>query len=259
MAFNRNKVLDLNSDEGIPADPMLGINGWTSINAGVPIGTFYGYKTDGIIQLGEDLSQIPHFVEYTPTYGDRKYVDRDGDGDLDENDKYVLGNAAPDFSFGFNNTVTYNNFSLSIFIQGVYGNEIVNFNKFSLESFDGNQNNSTAALNRWTPENPTNKYPRANVAPPINTLSDHQVEDGSYIRVKDITLSYNFSGLLSKAKFKTTSFVFFFSVKNILTITNYSGYDPEVNRFISNPRSFGADYGTYPTTKIFATGLNITL
>ena len=259
MAFNRNKVLDLNSDEGIPADPMLGINGWTSINAGVPIGTFYGYKTDGIIQLGEDLSQIPHFIEYTPTYGDRKYVDRDGDGDLDENDKYVLGNAAPDFSFGFNNTVTYNNFSLSIFIQGVYGNEIVNFNKFSLESFDGNQNNSTAALNRWTPENPTNKYPRANVAPPINTLSDHQVEDGSYIRVKDVTLSYNFSGLLSKAKFKTTSFVFFFSVKNILTITNYSGYDPEVNRFISNPRSFGADYGTYPTTKIFATGLNITL
>lgn len=259
MAFNRNKVIDLNSDEGIPADPMLGINGWTSINAGVPIGTFYGYKTDGIIQLGEDLSQIPHFIEYTPTYGDRKYVDRDGDGDLDENDKYVLGNAAPDFSFGFNNTVTYNNFSLSIFIQGVYGNEIVNFNKFSLESFDGNQNNSTAALDRWTPENPTNKYPRANVAPPINTLSDHQVEDGSYIRVKDITLSYNFSGLLSKAKFKTTTFVFFFSVKNILTITNYSGYDPEVNRFITNPRSFGADYGTYPTTKIFSTGLNITL
>jgi hypothetical protein len=77
-----------------------------------------------------------------------------------------------------------------------------------LESFDGNQNNSTAALDRWTPENPTNKYPRANVAPPINTLSDHQVEDGSYIRVKDITLSYDFSGLLSKAKVKTTSFVF---------------------------------------------------
>lgn len=259
MAFNRNKVLDLNSDEGIPADPMLGINGWTSINAGVPIGTFYGYKTDGIIQEGEDLSQIPHFIEYTPTYGDRKYVDRDGDGDLDENDKYVLGNAAPDFSFGFSNTVTYSGFSLSIFIQGVYGNEIVNFNKFSLESFDGNQNNSTAALERWTPENPTNKYPRANVAPPVNTLSDHQVEDGSYVRIKDITLSYNFSNVLSKAKLKTTSFVFFVSVKNILTITNYSGYDPEVNRFITNPRSFGADYGTYPSTKIFSTGLNITL
>jgi TonB-linked SusC/RagA family outer membrane protein len=259
IAFNRNKVLNLNSDEGIPADPMLGINGWTSINAGVPIGTFYGYKTDGIIQLGEDLAQVPKFIDYTPTYGDRKYVDRDGDGDLDENDKYVLGNANPDFSFGLNNTVTYKRFSLSIFIQGVYGNEIVNFNKFSLESFDGNQNNSTAALHRWTPENPSNKYPRANVSPRVNTLSDHQVEDGSYLRVKDITLSYNFSELLSKANFKTTAFVFFISAKNILTITRYSGYDPEVNRFISNPRSFGADYGTYPTTKIFAAGLNITL
>lgn len=259
IAFNRNKVLDLNSEEGIPADPMLGINGWTSINAGVAIGTFYGYKTDGIIQLGENLSQIPHFIDYTPTYGDRKYVDRDGDGDLDENDKYVLGNAAPDFSFGFTNTVAYQNFSVSIFIQGVYGNEIVNFNKFSLESFDGNQNNSTAALHRWTPDNPTNKFPRANVSPRVNTLSDHQVEDGSYIRVKDITLSYNFSGLLSKANFKTKAFVFFVSVKNMFTLTNYSGYDPEVNRFIRNPRSFGADYGTYPTTKIFSTGLNITL
>lgn len=259
IAFNRNKVLDLNSDEGIPADPMLGINGWTVINAGVPIGTFYGYKTNGIIQQGEDLSQIPHFVDYTPTYGDRKYVDKDGDGDLDENDKYVLGNANPDFSFGLTNTVTYRRFSLSIFIQGVYGNEIVNFNKFSLESFDGNQNNSTAALHRWTPENPSNTYPRANVTPPVNTLSDHQVEDGSYLRVKDITLSYDFAGLLSKAKFKTTSCVFFVSAKNLLTLTNYSGYDPEVNRFIRNPRSFGADYGTYPTTKIFATGLNITL
>lgn len=259
IAFNRNKVLNLNSEEGIPADPMLGINGWTSINEGTPIGTFYGYKTDGIIQLGEDLSQIPHFVDYTPTYGDLKYVDRDGDGDLDENDKYVLGNAAPDFSFGFNNTITYDRFSVSIFIQGVYGNEIVNFNRFSLESFDGNQNNSTAALHRWTPGNPTNKYPRANVAPPSNKLTDRQVESGSYIRVKDITVSYDFSGLLSKAKFKTTSFAFFVSVKNILTLTNYSGYDPEVNRFIRNPRSFGADYGTYPTTKIFSAGLNITL
>jgi hypothetical protein len=213
-----------------------------------------------LYSIGEDLSEVPHFVEYTPTYGDRKYVDRDGDGDLDESDMYKLGNANPDFSFGFSNTVNYKRFSLSIFIQGVYGNEIANFNKFSLESFDGNQNNSTAALQRWTPENPTNKYPRANVAPSPYKISDHQIEDGSYIRIKDITLSYDFSGLLSKVKVKTTSCAFFVSVKNILTLTKYSGYDPEVNRFFStsNALSFGADYGTYPTAKIFSTGLNIT-
>jgi hypothetical protein len=181
IAFNRNKVLNLNSDEGIPADPLLGINGWTSINAGSPIGTIYGYKTDGIIQLNEDPASVPGFVDYASTFGDSKYVDRNGDGVLTEADKFVLGNANPDFSFGMNHTVSYKSFSLGIFIQGVYGNDVVNFNKFSLESFDGNQNNSTAALERWTPENPTNKYPRANVSPRVNTLSDHQVEDASYV------------------------------------------------------------------------------
>lgn len=258
IGFNKNKVLELNSEEGIPGDPLLGINGWTSITAGQPIGTFYGYKTDGIIQLGEDLSSIPHFADYTPTFGDRKYVDKTTDGILTEDDMVVLGNANPDFSFGFNNTVAYKKFTLSFFIQGVYGNEIVNFNKFSLESFDGNQNNSTAALKRWTPDNPTNEYPRATVSPRINTMSDHQIEDGSYLRLKDITFSYELSDLLSKMKVKVKSFSFFVSGKNLVTITNYSGYDPEVNRFIKNPRSFGADYGTYPTTKIFSTGLNIT-
>ncbi len=258
IAFNRNKVLDLNSDQGIPADPMLGINGWTSINAGVAMGTFYGYKTDGIIQLDEDPTTVPRFIDYAPKHGDRKYVDRDTNGSLDENDKFVLGNANPDFSFGLNNTVTYRGLSLSIFIQGVYGNEIINFNKFSLESFDGNQNNSTAALKRWTPENPSNTYPRANVSPRVNTLSDHYVEDGSYLRVKDITLAYDFRALLlNRLKLRVTSCQFFVSAKNLITITNYTGYDPEVNRFIRNPRSFGADYGSYPSTKIFSTGLNI--
>jgi TonB-linked SusC/RagA family outer membrane protein len=257
ISFNRNKVLNLNSDEGIPGDPLLGINGWTSINAGQPIGTFYGFKTDGIIQSGEDLTKVPHFIDYTNHYGDRKYVDKNNDGFINDADKFVLGNANPDFSFGFNNTVTYKNLSLSIFIQGVYGNEVVNFNKFSLESFDGNQNNSTAALNRWTTENPSNEYPRANATPRINTLSDHQVEDGSYLRVKDITFSYDLKNLVSKLRFRTTSFKFFVSAKNLATLTKYTGYDPEVNRFIKNPRSFGADYGSYPTTKIYSTGLNI--
>lgn len=258
IAFNQNKVLSLNSDEGIPADPLLGINGWASINAGSPIGTIYGYKTDGIVQLDEDPASVARFVDYAPAYGDRKYVDRNKDGVLSEADKFVLGNANPDFSFGMNQNVRYKNFSLSIFIQGVYGNDVVNFNKFSLESFDGNQNNSTAALERWTPGNPTNKYPRANVSPRVNTLSDHQVEDASYLRVKDITLSYDLSTHFRKMPIKPSTFSFFVSAKNIFTLTRYSGYDPEVNRFIHNPRSFGADFGSYPTTKIFSTGLNVT-
>ncbi|MBX2966593.1 MAG: TonB-dependent receptor [Cyclobacteriaceae bacterium] len=259
IAFNRNKVLDLNSDQPIIPDPMLGITRWTEVNAGVALGTFYGYKTNGIIQLNEDPATVPRFIDYAPQHGDRKYVDRDTNGSLDEKDKFVLGNANPDFTFGLNNTITYKALSLSIFIQGVYGNEIVNFNKFSLESFDGNQNNSTAALKRWTPENPSNIYPRANVSPRVNTLSDHQVEDGSYLRVRDITLSYDLgSFFMNKLKVPFKNCMFFVSAKNLITLTNYSGYDPEVNRFFASPLMHGADYGTYPTTKIYSTGLNIT-
>jgi len=257
IAFNRNKVLFLNTAT-LPSDPLLGINSWSSIDEGMPIGTIYGYKTDGIIQLNEDPASVPRFINYVPTYGDRKYVDKNDDKVLTEADKFILGNANPDFSYGINNTLSYKALSLSVFIQGVYGNEIVNFNKFSLESFDGNQNNSAAALERWTPENPTNLYPRANASPKTsNTLSDHQVEDGSYLRVKDITLSYNLASVMARANLKVNTFKIFVSAKNLLTITNYSGYDPEVSRFINSPRNFGADLGTYPTTKIYSAGLTL--
>ncbi len=257
MAFNRNEVIDLNSDEGIPAEPMLGITGWTVIRSGQPIGTFYGYETNGIIQLDEDPDNVPYFNDYSPTFGDRKYVDQNGDGVLNEEDIVELGNANPDFSFGMNNTIQYKDLTLSFFIQGVVGNEIVNFNKFGLESFDGNQNNSTAALDRWTPENPSNIYPRANVSPRVNTLSDHQVEDGSYVRLKDVTLTYNLVRILQSRNLPFTSFKVFFSGKNLVTITDYTGYDPEVNRFVNNPIAFGADFGSYPTAKIYSVGLNI--
>lgn len=257
MAFNRNEVTNLNSDEGIPAEPMLGITGWTVIRSGQPIGTFYGYETNGIIQLNEDPDQVPYFNDYSPKRGDRKYVDQNGDDVLNEQDIVELGNANPDFSFGMNNTFKYKDFSLSFFIQGVVGNEIVNFNKFGLESFDGNQNNSTAALNRWTPENPSNIYPRANVAPRVNTLSDHQVEDGSYVRLRDITLAYDLVKVLQRKNLPFTTFRIFVSGKNLITITDYTGYDPEVNRFVNNPIAFGADYGSYPTSKIYSAGLNI--
>ena len=257
MAFNRNKVLDLNSDEGIPAEPLLGITGWTVIRDGQPIGTFYGYQTDGIIQSNEDPEQVPYFNDYRPSQGDRKYVDQNGDGKLNELDIVPLGNANPDFSCGMNNSLAYKNLSLSFFIQGVVGNELVNFNKFTLESFDGNQNNSTAALERWTVDNPSNTYPRANVSPRVNTLSDHQVENGSYVRLKDITLSYDLKDILKKRNISFNSCKVFVSGKNLVTITKYTGYDPEVNRFASNPIAFGADFGSYPTSKIYSAGLSV--
>lgn len=259
IAINRNKITKLTGEENerLLADPLLGINGWSQVTVGEPIGTFYGYESNGIIQTGEDLSSIPYFSDYSPTYGDRKYIDQNNDGVLNELDKVKLGDANPKFSFGLNNTLSYKSFDLSIFIQGVYGNQIANFNQFGLESFDGNRNNSTAALERWTPTNPTNDYPRANAAPRANTFSDIQVEEGSYVRLKDVTLTYNFpSGLINKIKLSRAKV--FVSGKNLITLTKYSGYDPEVNRFPFNNLNMGADYGSYPQLMIFSGGLNIT-
>lgn len=256
MGWNRNKILKLNREEGIFAENMLGVAGWTSVEEGMPINSFYGYETAGIAQLDEDLSSIPHFTTNNIQYGDRKYVDQNNDDVIDERDIVLLGNAHPDFSYGFNNTFTYKAFALSIFIQGVFGNEIVNFNKFGLESFNGLQNNSRVALERWTPENPSNTYPRATLDPRPNVLSDHQVEDGSYLRVKDITFSYDFSKMI-KAEWRPSQLRLSISAKNLFTITNYSGYDPEINRFVADALRFGADNGSYPTAKIYSASLNV--
>lgn len=262
LGYNKNEITDLaGSQENLSGASILGVTYWTKINEGKPIGTIYGYKTDGIAQLSEDLSKIPYFSGKTLKYGDRKYVNKNGDNVINEDDLFELGNANPDFTFGFNNTFTYNlrdhsSIGLTVYLQGAVGNEIVNFNKFSLESFDGHKNNSVAALERWTPENPTNKYPRATTKSSGTILSDHYVEDGSYLRVKDITLSYTFPKSILQ-KFYCEGLTIFAGLKNIYTFTNYSGYDPEVSRFSNDNLSMGADYGSYPMSKSYEFGLRM--
>ncbi len=258
FAMNKNEITKLTGEDDLVGQSILGINGWTRITEGESIGTFYGYLSDGIIQLDEDPTSLPYFTDYTPDYGDRKYVDVNEDGVINESDKVKLGNANPDFTYGLTNTFSYKSFTLNIYIQGVYGNEIVNFNRFTLESFDGNRNNSTAALDRWTTTNPTNEYPRANATPRAYTLSNAQVEDGSYLRVKDVTLSYTFSKKLLD-RIKISSLQLYVSAKNLYTLTSYSGYDPEVSRFANDNLSMGADYGSYPSTKLYTLGISLKL
>ena len=264
FGLNRNKVTNLPGNEnGISGISIMGINYWTKVMEGKAIGTLYGYKTDGIAQSGEDLSQIVFFPGRTISYGDRKYVNKEGTSDvLNEDDLFELGNTNPDFTYGWNNTFSLKlgqnkgTVNLNLYVQGVQGNSIANFNLFSLESFDGQKNNSTAALKRWTPDNPTNKYPRANASPMSNIFSDHQVEDGSYLRVKDITLSYDFPLNLTR-KFNCNALQVYISAKNVHTFTKYSGYDPEVSRFGQNNLSMGADYGSYPVPKLYMLGLKM--
>jgi len=257
MAFNRNKVTNLAKSNDIYGIPIMNILDWTKISEGKPIGVIYGYKTDGVLQLEEDPAEQPFFPSKIIRHGDRKYVDKDGDGSITTEDQYELGNANPDFSFGFNNHFSYKGIALDVYFQGDVGNELVNFNKFQLESFDGYQNNLKVALERWTDQNPTNEYPRANASPHGNFMSDVIVEDGSYVRLKEVMLSYNLpvkwysKAGLSNIRVAVTG-------NNLLTFTKYSGFDPEVSIYGGSVFGKGADYGAYPMARTVMFTLNLT-
>jgi TonB-linked SusC/RagA family outer membrane protein len=258
ISFNRNEVTNLEKVENIYGTPIMNILDWTVISKGEPIGVIYGYKTDGIIQLNEDPALVPFFPSKIARYGDRKYVDRSLDGKLTIDDYYKLGNTNPDFSFGFKNTISYKNFILDIYLQGDYGNEIVNFNKFQLESFDGFQNNSAVALQRWTDTNPSNKYPRANISSHGIIMSDAVVEDGSYARLKEVTLSYNIPQKISNM-LNIKNLQLSLSGRNLFTLTHYSGYDPEVSIYGGSVFGKGADYGAYPMARSIFFTINVTM
>jgi TonB-linked SusC/RagA family outer membrane protein len=257
LSFNRNEVTNLDKSEKIYGISVLNILDWTMISEGEPIGVIYGYKSDGIIQLDEDPSSVPFFPSKIPRWGDRKYVNKVPDGKLTVDDYFKLGNTNPDFSYGFRNTFSYKNISLDVYIQGDYGNEIVNFNRFQLESFDGYQNNSAVALQRWTETNPTNEYPRANASSHGIIMSDVYVEDGSYARLKQVILSYSLPRELLN-KIKINNITLSLSGYNLYTLTKYSGYDPEVSIYGGSVFGKGADYGAYPTARSLLFSINAT-
>lgn len=261
ISFNKTKVLDLKGNDRILNDfgTLIGISGWQIVLEGEELGAFYGYVFDGIVQEGENLDNVPK-IPSNPNMapGDRKYKDLNNDGFITEADKTIIGYAQPDFVFGFNNNFSYKGFDLNIFIQGSVGNDIANFNRAYLNSLNGNSNNlREVAANRWTPQNPSNEYPRAAmVRTDVSGFTSTYVEDGTYVRLKNVSLGYRFSKpFISKAGLN--SLRLYVSAKNLLTLTNYTGYDPELNRFANDNLSQGADYGGYPTAKLYTVGLNI--
>ena len=253
ISFNKNKVLDLNENEDLRItndEYKLKIGTWAIVREGEEMGSFYGYVSDGIWQLGEEDEAAVYGAEP----GDFKYIDKNKDGVLDTEDEQIIGHAQPDFIFSFNNTLSYKGFELAIFFQGQYGNQILNSNRFELESGNGLSNASIELLNRWTPENPGNTYPRANRDADYLKSSDRYLEDGSYLRLKTISLAYYIPVKKSKAIQNAKVYV---TAKNLFTLTNYSGFDPEVGRFGQDNTRQGYDYGGYPSAKTYLVGLSI--
>ncbi len=256
ISFNSNRVLDLNGEElFINNDTYkLKIGSWAVIREGEPLGSFWGLESDGIWQLADAAEA----AKYGAQPGDFKYVDQNNDGQINADDRKIIGHALPKFFWGFGNTISFKNISLHIFFQGQHGNQILNSNRFELESGNGLSNASVDMLDRWTPDNPGNVYARANRNADYLHMSDRYLEDGSYVRLKTITLSYNLPAKWMNS-IKIEGIKLYFTAENLLTFTKYTGFDPEVSRYGQDNTRMGYDYGGYPASRSFIFGLTLNL
>ena len=259
ISFNENEILRLSGPDG--RDPIIGgeitFNKFASrMEVGRPIGAFFGHVTDGLFQnQAEVLAHARQTVGTNPANstspGDIRFKDLNGDGVIDDNDRTYLGNPNPYFFYGWTNTISYGNFDLSVFIQGVYGNQIFNANKVFSEAMATAQNQTVNTLNRWRGEGTSNSIPRATTTDPNNNqrVSDRYIEDGSFLRIKNVTLGYRLpDGLIRRLSLRQLRV--YGSIQNMYTFTNYTGFDPEVG--VS-----GIDNSVYPPSSIFTTGINI--
>jgi len=241
----------------------VGNNTYTKFPANVflvgrSIGLFMGYKTNGIMQ--EDHYNSPEYQSSPLTIkgteikpGDILYVDQNGDGVIDDMDRVVLGNPNPDFTYAFTTSLSYKRWSLDLAFNGVYGNEIINANLIDeTDVKNANLNVRKEAYHQaWNSENKSNTFPRLGYEPK-GVLSDRYVEDGSYLRLSNISLSYLLSFKKSKA---IKSITLNFTASNVFTITSYSGYDPDVNTFANDVDRMGIDLTSYPAARNYTFGI----
>src|SRR5690606_31460616 len=242
----KNEVISLGGGE-----PILG-GGWinyttTRTEEGMPIGYFYGLKTDGIFQ---SQAEVDNYFQEGARPGDLRFVDVNSDGKIDNNDRTNIGDPFPDFSYGLNFSSTYKDFDFLVSIQGTVGNEIMNIKKIDMNSGVGWYNAPKDLMEKaWSPTNPSNEQFAINATNTNNLqISDWLVEDGSYMRLKNIQVGYSLpQSVVTKAGINRVRF--WVGAYNLLTITNYTGLDPEIGS--SSPLSSGVDQGYYPLAKSF--------
>jgi TonB-dependent starch-binding outer membrane protein SusC len=255
---NNNKVLDLGPNSEIyvgeisnsifVASPKSSI-----LRVGQPIGSFFGYVFDGIWQSQAEITASGTTMPVLP--GDPRYKDVNDDKVVDDNDRVILGNAVPKFVYAFDNEIQYKAFTLNFFFQGVYGNKVLNVNRLDIESGNTGYNKLVAVNNSWTGPNTSNTLPRVSSTLRRGTgITSDVVESGSFLRLKSVNLSYD---LFSNRKVKgIKSASVYVTLQNLLTITNYTGYDPEVNSFgKSEALSLGTDYNAYPNYRSYLLGV----
>ena len=261
----KNRVNALVTDKDIYYEKIQWFENITKTSVGLPIGMFYGYNAKGIFQTEEEIRTSPKQTEnggvskWSGTFpGDIIFADNNSDGKIDAADRVIIGSPHPDFTFGITNTFSYKNFDLSVFVQGSQGAKIFNFTRVRTEGLTSlGQNQLQTAADHWTPDNTTAKLPRFILGDPNqnNRFSDRFMEDGSYVRIQNISFGYTLpAGLLDKAFIKRMKV--YGSIQNLKTFTKYSGYDPEIGSYDQNSKLTNVDNGHYPNPRTFTLGLN---
>ncbi|MCF6297294.1 MAG: TonB-dependent receptor [Flavobacteriaceae bacterium] len=260
MAINETIVTDLGGETEYFIGTEFGLGQAVApaviLEVGERTGNFYGYLYDGVWKSNEAAEA----AVYGNIPGDAKYKDLDGDGAINSNDLGVMGNGQADLIWGLNNTFIFMNFDLNIFFQGVHGNEIWNLGRGYTFGGSGDARNATTVdiRNRWTPQNENTNVPGYSSTSVNQIQSSRYVEDGSFVRLKNISLGYNLPESLIKRSKLFESFRVYISGLNLLTLTNYSGFDPEVSNTGNSSINQSIDFGAYPTAKSVLIGLNVT-
>jgi TonB-linked SusC/RagA family outer membrane protein len=250
-----NRVTSVNNQVGYIEGGSFGVGQLppSRMIVGQPIGVFYGYKTDGIFQTQSEISQHPSQLklgaEAKP--GDFRFVDLNGDNIIDNKDRTYLGSPIPDFIMGFNIGLSFENFDFSTYAYASIGNDIVR----NYERANTHVNRLNNSVLRWRGEGTSDTHPRLTTRSTSNRVfSDYFVEDGSFLRIQNIQIGYNLlSSYIENQGIEKLRF--YLSANNILTFTNYTGYDPTTNN--GQPIGNGIDYGTYPSAKTYLLGMNI--
>lgn len=298
ISFNKNKLLGLSDTENAT---LVGYGQYGDVvcvsEIGKPLYNFYGYKVEGVYKDLDDIQNSAKPAKYpsdgvfsrgnTVWVGDIKYKDVDENGIIDERDRTDLGSPLPKFTFGWTNTFRYRNLDLSIFLNGSYGNKVMNYNSLTLTHMNSTWTNQLQSVvskrarlepidptivyadgSKWFDhidnvrvKNPGTKIPHSSINDPNDNdrISDRYVEDGSFLRIKNITLGYTFpKALLNKAKIENLRV--YVNIQNLYTFTKYTGYDPEVGASTqdSSGLTYGLDNGRYPSPAMYSFGLNIT-
>jgi len=266
FAYNKNKVVSTGVvDDAGNAGVWTGGGDFRMMpwiyqsEAGQPLNSFYVIKTDGIFQSDAEAAAYTkdgNRIQPAAVAGDLKFVDANNDGKIDEKDRQYVGSAMPKFTYALSAGFNWKNFNFSMMWQGVAGNKIAYVGKqMILADFEGNFNRSAEILNAWSPSNTSSNIPRLSKNDPngnFSTPSDWYIEDGSYIRLKNLTIGYDLTSALRKLPHfaeRNSSLNIYFSGENLLTITKYSGMDPEVG---------GWDGLMYPVSRVFAFGVKLT-